>query len=531
MATSGLAGPEITEGLLITYEDAAPLFVRSKLSPSGYSIFDSPTTGLPPVILSKLTDSAPLLLRPHNIDPETYTTVFLTSDIHADLEKFMFILYNMGIINTYYTTHPDNSSSSQYVKTPGQILGFITKFKLKFSPETKFLLVIIGDLVDGRRVVDSRGGGYHIDDKFGNIEVLLHIFIYNLRIKARMQGSEVLFTIGNHDWHTVINNDLRSTIYNNYVHTTAKNFFGDDGFRKSFGFTNRRNTLLPFYRLSPYIVITLGRELICVHGGLHNTVGNMTDDVIALQTEIDVNGLIETLLQETSRRFLTSESVEASSPIWTRFYAEKTEGEVCGSIDDRFFLTAVGHCPTDSYTGQAGYMSQLEAEDRGRCGSSGCLLFGCKTENAPKLAFVDISMSRIFRRGVSDKYRSNEILVLKHDPSPTFQGERYYNTIINARSLISGNFQLVWQQQAFANEPFNVLPTPTDLPPGPPAVGPEEHSNTPGATAPQLKNPYNKGTNYNRWAEWELGQAGGKRKKTRRHKKRARRSRKVLRRK
>lgn len=518
MATSGLAGPEITEGLLISYEDIRDLFKANDL---GVIIFDPPTRGLPVDILNKVTDSEPLLRRSHNIYPELYPNVFLTSDIHADLEKFMFILYNMGIIDTYYTTHPDNSSSPFFASTLDKLMNAITNFNVIFSPGSKFLLVIIGDLVDGKR-----GPGNEINDMFGNLEVLLHIFLYNLRIKARLQGSEVLFTIGNHDWHTVINPDF-SPLYTDYIHRTAKQYFGDNGYYKGrIAFTNRRNTLLPFYRLSPYVVITIGRELICVHGGLHNTLGDMTDDIIALQTEIDTNGL-ETLLEITRTSFLSN----VNSPLWTRFYAKESEASVCGSIGDRFFLTAVGHCPTDAYSGLPGYMSQLEAVDTARCGSSGCLLFGCKTDNAPKLAFVDITMSRAFRPGLSDNTRFNEILVLKHDPSPTFQGERYYNIIINARNLLNGNFQLVWQQQEFANEPFNVLPTPNDLPPGPPAVRPEEPYTTTGASAPQLQNPYNQNTNYPRWAEWELGQLGGKRKKTRRHKKRASRSRKVLRRK
>lgn len=515
-------------GFLITEAEIRSLFT---LDASGYPRFDFPITGLPISILNKMSDLAQEVTLPsHNFNREHYKNVFLTSDIHSDLEKFSYILYNATIIDRYYTTHPDNASMSGYTNNIDGIISFLTNFEVIFTDVegySNFLLVIIGDLVDGKRDASP----YEVRDYFGNLEVLLHVFLYNLRIKAALKNSEVVFTIGNHDWHTVITNVYDPTtklLYNRYVHTTAKKLFGglpDPALPKPplppgipsydyLGWVNRRNTLLPFYSLSPFLVVTIDNEVICVHGGLHNGTENMRANIIAVQKQINSKGLIPSILSVANKLFLSDES----KPLWTRFYSQATEAQVCGAImsDDNHHLTVVGHCPTDiCLDPPTGYMANLESEDRDRCQhiggvtqSNGCVLFGCKDADfAPRLAFVDITMSTAFRGGVSDSDRHNEILYLSHNTGAEYAGPRYYNMMF--RIVNTMLYDTIWVQN-------QIVAPPT----GPPAPG---NLN---------QNPYNQATNFNRWSQWELAQLGGKRKKkARSHKKRQRSTRKVLRRK
>jgi len=495
------AAPSIND-LLINAPEMNSLF---RLDASGNPAYDLPFTGIPMSILEKIRLMSQLINPVYNIDPQTYPNLFLTSDIHADLEKFTFILHKIGIIDRYYTTHPDNVSMPGYVSTLEELIDFMVNFNV--VNESRLALVIIGDLVDGKRSAHP----YEVRDNFGNIEILLHIFIYNLRIKSILRGSNVFFTIGNHDYHTVINDDYNAStdfIYRNYVHTTAKMFFGGVGNRPDIGWTNRRNSLLPFYSLSPYLVLGFGVEVICVHGGLHNPGNNMTDILMRIQHEMYTSrNYLGVLLRPDVKAFIASE--RPPSPIWTRYYSNGTEREVCDSIngDNIFYLTVVGHCPTDTCSRNGGYMQQLEGIDRQRCRSiggtdqdNGCVLFGCKDgENAPRLAFVDITMSTAFRAQVSDSNRHNEVLLLSHSDKPENEGSRYYNIMSSLTSLEPLLINIVWTQQA----PLR-------------------------ATAPVLNEPM-----YN-WRNLEEGSISGGRKKIKKTKKNKRRqgtSRKVLKRK
>jgi hypothetical protein len=93
------------------------------------------------------------------------------------------------------------------------------------------LFLILGDLVDGKR------NSNQVNDIVGAFELLIHCLIHNLRISARSKGSEVLFTIGNHDLDTVLNHpdlgnpekfkpNFKLSLYKSYVHESSKNFFG-----------------------------------------------------------------------------------------------------------------------------------------------------------------------------------------------------------------------------------------------------------------------------------------------------------------
>jgi hypothetical protein len=66
-----------------------------------------------------------------------------------------------------------------------------------------------------------------IPDVRGNIELLLHAYLYNLRIKAQLKNSEIRFTIGNHDYHSLIKQyEQWPEFYWRWVHKSSQEFFG-----------------------------------------------------------------------------------------------------------------------------------------------------------------------------------------------------------------------------------------------------------------------------------------------------------------
>jgi hypothetical protein len=163
---------------------------------------------------------------------DDYTTIYAISDIHSDyktlfrhLIKFKFITYsNENII----TDINDNNFD---------IYNPLLVSNVKWNPEkNKTLLVICGDIVDGcRPKFENREkiGGTDVIDPKGMYELLLHMFLRNLKISARNNESDVILLCGNHD------NIYDINLYKNYVHENAQKFY------KSY--QNRNNILAPFY--------------------------------------------------------------------------------------------------------------------------------------------------------------------------------------------------------------------------------------------------------------------------------------------
>ena len=290
-------------------------------------------------------------------------------------------------------------------------------------------------------------------DPLGNLEILLHIFLFNFRIKANILGSELRFTIGNHDWGTVVNNECNYYMYNHYVTSSAKKYFNNNfnldelnKVRRLFppygvsidkdidiSWTNRRACLLSFYEACPYLVITIDNEIICIHGGLFRqgvrssgepAQVNMTNDLLNIQTKIDRANSLAVISQDEN--FFLSDSDIDHSPLWTRYYQRVGRIEACTKTD--FKMTVIGHCPTDRPNG--GYHAELMEEQRyAGCDQGGCVLVGCEDGiNGPGLALVDITMSRAFRVGnPSDNNRRGDILYLmNNDDGPN---TRFYNNI------------------------------------------------------------------------------------------------------
>ena len=101
-----------------------------------------------------------------------YARIVATSDVHADLWKFVQMLLLAKLVRSM-------SSSDDIYE-----LVWTLEWAAKDT-----LLVITGDLVDGKRETGT------VTDPHGSYEMLLHILLFNLRIGARKRNSDLMFNI------------------------------------------------------------------------------------------------------------------------------------------------------------------------------------------------------------------------------------------------------------------------------------------------------------------------------------------------
>lgn len=395
------------------------------LSAADILSLNTPGPALP--VLDKITAGSSALNAgiSHVIPKEMYNDIYATSDIHADLRKLHYLLTKAGLIS-------DNGLDKIMDIMAGVAAGGSINWLA-----SKTLFVIVGDLIDGSR------DGSNIDDDVGNIEVLLHAYIYNLRIKARALGSEIRFTIGNHDWHTVIKpyESKDDNLYRTYVHDAAKNFFGQQTKHISVVYAARRTWLLPFYNACPYIFLNVDNEVAFVHGGLHGGKYNI-EEIRRCQDTINSNAAntkFDTAISADNKvQYLSSES----GPLWTRFYAEKPAAVVCAALDKNkdYKMIVVGHCQTEPGSFKH-YDAILQEPEYTACKCGGLVLLGCRDAGngaAPRLAFVDIGMSCCFRADkewAAETGRRAEFLHLQHDSTKS-DANRWYNIV--KREVISG---------------------------------------------------------------------------------------------
>jgi len=431
-----LVNPDLREYML-NLEDIGSLYGTSIINTAGQIRRNLST--LPPLVEAKVQSAIGFIVTPHIINHALYDNIFVTSDIHTDLEKLNYILNGAGLVSSGTIEHVDDI-----------MRGISPDGPIDWIPE-KTLLVIIGDLVDGTR----SPGQHHKDDIIGNVELLLHAYLFNLRLKARQKNSEILFTVGNHDFLTVIANVDHSNYWDAYVHNGAKNFFGSRA--------NRRQCLYPFYLCSPYLMIRIA-EIACVHGGFHGKIGdnknmNIGNELAEIQGRIDTNpspikfdiltAEEVNMLQDDMRAY--PQHIKRESPLFSRVYAKGSTARTCPMIyGSPYEFVIVGHCPTDSG------MDHIDELISGpnyspHCDGGGCVVLGCDNKEGvpgpPTLAYVDITMSGSFRPHMTwehDKYRRGEILQLIH--SEYFEGPRYYNRIFRRKVVGYGVPEniLVW---------------------------------------------------------------------------------------
>jgi hypothetical protein len=330
----------------------------------------------------------------------------------------------------------------------------------------------VGDLVDGRRAPptsDDTPGV--VNDTTGRFELLLHILLFNLRIDARGMNSDILFTIGNHDYNSVLKNDALFE----YVDPTVMDFFGNmvqctkqdkksylyhDGNGNVVTMPTRQTALTPFYELSPYITIRLMNglraEIVCVHASLHTKAG-IQINVDEHQAIINKDGLVQWVNGNKATLQLDE--------LWSRVYAEKPLTETCALVNNlNIDMVVVGHCLVHVTHEQPTVREILEneaykfcentdnihsetlfiTEDKtGNTSTKGCVAVGCANGNGPRIAFVDTGMSQAFRN-INRRYMAGIRALTKSDGS-TFSDEESekFLVFINERFNVTRNSEFL----------------------------------------------------------------------------------------
>lgn len=372
------------------------------------------------------------------VNAKQYNTVYLTSDIHADYWNFLRILIRQGLVEI---PHPELQQS--ILESPSDIYDtrIITDAIWRGGPNT--LLVIIGDLVDGARNCNSA-----VKDPNGFFEVFLMTFLYNLRFRASQQDSNILFTMGNHDFHTLYAN---TSLIKYVQHKTLQNY----GFEHNLdaqcyiatspphyghilpALNERTRVLFPFFNCSPFLYLSIEaprkRAILCTHGGFGSV--HSTDEQRQYYTRLQEQMLrtdnINTILPHDHDVQYILNSTN-NNLLWNREYA--TNPNICPNVHAMGYdMVVVGHCPTDSPMIRTG----LFHSDRMKQGPNydmcdrGCVLVGCRNENQyPGVSLVDITMSEAFGDYLTESIPiRSEFLVLRH-VEPYVEGQPYYNNII-----------------------------------------------------------------------------------------------------
>jgi hypothetical protein len=406
---------------MITAEDITGIYTAdNKYNPEGGA-----------TIHAKVAAAFPAGSQSHKIQCSSYDRVFFTSDIHADLRKIVQILQYNRLINPAVDPYAGNIYDPRLVSDSTWTGGERT------------LVVIVGDLVDGRRSF-AHGVTNEVKDEKGSFEFLLFSLLFNLRMKARTEGSEILFTIGNHDFETIVKGGLAlSSFVSDYVHTTAKSFFLDDNEKRS-------KAILPFLNACPFFMLGFYREdapeMACVHAGFHTDYNtNVIEDLQRIQATVDTGTSLSTIALSESR-FLGS----AAGVLFGRKYGGRDA--TCDVFTGFSFpFVIVGHCPTSFSKRPMKVMGENQHLYKGcdiETGGNddpkkvGCVVLDCHDSHdihsAPKLAFVDITMTNGFRvptvqiqgyqfTEINNRDRLGQMMLLTHDP--VLQSDRYFNQI------------------------------------------------------------------------------------------------------
>jgi hypothetical protein len=330
----------------------------------------------------------------HEIDGE-FSRVFVTSDVHADLRKFVQILRACGLVSIGKHGHGDIYGGDGKNQNIYEIA-----WEVRWEAEST-LLVICGDLVDGFR------SGVGTGDARGSYEFLLHCLLFNLRIQARAKGSEVQFTIGNHDSSTVTAFPVGYILGEKFVETFHLNFAPSGCTvrlakerRRNGGWVEmfrRRDMLMPFYACSPYIMLTFGR-MAFVHGGFvdekKEQKKNIYEDALGRQRLLNNAPLDKDT--DLVRFFApTMSSSSETDAMWVRGYAKSGHERACdpaNAAHQQFKLIAVGHCVTHSEAYATSYEGGQCDHHGTKRGEKGCVVTReCK--NGPLIALVDTGMS------------------------------------------------------------------------------------------------------------------------------------------
>jgi hypothetical protein len=261
--------------------------------------------------------------------------------------------------------------------------------------------------------------------------------------------------LGNHDVHSVVNfvrregetgrAYARRTVRDHatfvpYVHPTALQYFAREPARTTLGAMNdRADALVAFYTCAPYMMLTLGTEVIFVHGGLLHVEGgersvDLYERALDTQMALDAAPTAESRLRVLQNpRHVVSVDVEGSmdrSALWARGYALSNTRAVCsdeatvGLAEKGLGLVVVGHCVTDHgwEALQPNWDAQCSDRTTGQSqggSAAGCVLMHVCTEPRVAVALVDTGLSECMYQsldeGKSALARPTDVLYLCKD--------------------------------------------------------------------------------------------------------------------
>jgi len=338
-----------------------------------------------------------------------YDTVYALGDLHADFTSFYRRLIEYEIIKD-----PDPQGT-----VANQIANFV------WIPK-RTILVITGDIIDGRRpyIVHGRDVGSNVVDEVGSSEILLHMFLKNLKYKAKAKESDVVCIIGNHDMFLFY---PENKFFKSYVHEKAIHFYGS--------LEKRRDWLAPFYRNNFYFLFELMHEdknieIQFVHGALHSKENkSLIDDTRRLQG-IWLNktrhvGNFQEYMSPNFRDFWNFYVFDDNaSAFWERLYINFEENdERCNDNVHKIVegpTIIVGHCLCEPYDGDPKERENDDGQpykiNTRECKSNNleCIYPKCFDEkDVPKIVMIDTAMSSCFwDKAAYD--RSVEILRISH---------------------------------------------------------------------------------------------------------------------
>ena len=331
------------------------------------------------------------------------------------------------------------------------------------------LFIILGDLIDGKKESS-------VNDSIGNFELLLHIFLFNLRIKAMTQGSYVLFTMGNHDFNNIILKKGKDLSYFKYKHPTSITYFNQKDTPEDVT-TIMYDIFYNFYSISPYILLILKNgkedEFICTHAGFLSTSisdngqelykSNLTD-LIKYQERINTIGITNTFDNNVDGVYKIQDGL--NSRVYENIKCNDTH-----LIHEHANKTiVVGHCPTDL---EESRIHKLEDKyfqpDYNNCSSfsnkKGCVVADCFINNngKPQLIFVDCSMSHAMRKKqdaqqqqIIQQIRNIEFLLLEHIPEQDNKKNLLWMNHIS-RKEAGGVKQVLFNSNKTKQQMLNIL--------------------------------------------------------------------------
>jgi hypothetical protein len=364
------------------------------------SVYDNFTYNESNTVIPKIIEARKdeRIINSHIIDPSKFNVIYATSDIHSDYSNFINYLKKLNLIKIPAGLNPYSSDIYDH--------RFITNTEWMANNS---LFVIIGDIVDGTR----GDGNATVPDLRGSFEILLHMFIYNLRIKSWEKGSDILFTIGNHDLVTAINTNYWAldTIpwgyYNRYITNESKMFFKT--------LNKRKNCLSKFYLLSPYLFLRIQNKrtnILMIHSQIMND-SPLNESKLDFLTQEQI---------KIDKEILSMISFNVNSPEITKIFGILTSRHIENDVDicEHYRdnkdsipnIIVVGHCPTiftigDISLSDKPHIKQIIKDKIGNneeyesCNDNrnyGCVIPRCyDTWEDIKIIMVDTGMSSCFR--------------------------------------------------------------------------------------------------------------------------------------